>query len=318
LKDNKNSLSSDNRKLNNEIRSLKNELISLKKIKEDIEKETRDLKSKISKLEKEKKKVDNENNSLKDTIEKLNIEITELRNELSESKNEIQKDIKEIISLKEIINKNKEDIDGLNAELDQYENETKAMDKEIQVLRQKISELNLIIEEYESQKGIKKDKNEKFCDLFSSFSKKTLIKHKIDMIIGMYLKKYEDEMEVKYNKFLEKEKILKKRIADLTGELHMIKYGKKMASSVEEYQNNNNVEEITPQSDGENENKIAIYDGNNGIKSLQKIISNRADSQGITRIVDVGTVTKEIGNAVITTKTTQISYKRRRVADGQQ
>ena len=66
------------------------------------------------------------------------------------------------------------------------------------------------------------------------------------------------------------------------------------------------------------ENKIALYNENNGIKSLQKIISNKADSQGITRIVDVGTVTKEIGNAVITTKTTQISYKRRRVTDGQQ
>ncbi len=94
----------------------------------------------------------------------------------------------------------------------------------------------------------------------------------------------------------------------------MIKYGKKRQNNLGEY----DAEEITPQSEGENENKIAIYDEKNGLKTLKKVISNQEDSQGITRIVDVGTVTKEIGNAIITTKTTQISYKRRRVTDGQQ
>ena len=131
------------------------------------------------------------------------------------------------------------------------------------------------------------------------------------MIIGMYLRNYAKEMEIKYNKFLEKEKLFKKKIAELTEELYKLKYGKKMPSDLEEYQNNQ--EEITPQSDGEN-----IYDEKKGVKTVKKIVTNKANSQGITRIVDVGTVTKEIGNAFITTKTTQISYKRRRVIDNKQ
>ena len=200
------------------------------------------------------------------------------------------------------------------------------MDKEIRYSKQKIIELNLIIEklkeqllEYESQNGKVKVKNELFCDLYKSFLQKKLIKHKIDMIIGMYIKSYGKQMESKYKKLSEKEKLLKKKISELTEELHMLKYGKKMPSDLEEYQNQINIEEThTPQSDGENENKLKIYDEKDGIRSLKKIISNRSGSQGITRVVDVGTVTKEVGNAVITTKTTQISYKRRRVTDGQQ
>ena len=188
------------------------------------------------------------------------------------------------------------------------------MDREIKNLKLQIKELQLQLEEYELKAGKKKDKNEVFCDLYNSFANKTLAKHKIDMIIGMYLKRYGDEMDVKYNKFLEKEKNMKKTISNLTEELHMIKYGKKRPNNLGEY----DAEEITPQSEGENENKIAIYDEKNGLKTLKKVISNQEDSQGITRIVDVGTVTKEIGNAIITTKTTQISYKRRRVTDGQQ
>ena len=51
----------------------------------------------------------------------------------------------------------------------------------------------------------------------------------------------------------------------------------------------------------ENEKRMQIYEG------------NKASSDGQTRVVDMGTTTKEIGGTVITTKTTQISYKRKRL-----
>ena len=56
------------------------------------------------------------------------------------------------------------------------------MDKEIRYSKQKIIELNLIIEklkeqllEYESQNGKVKVKNELFCDLYKSFLQKIYI-----------------------------------------------------------------------------------------------------------------------------------------------
>ena len=112
---------------------------------------------------------------------------------------------------------------------------------------------------------------------------------------------------------------LKKKISDLTGELHMFKYGKKIPSNLEEYQNDINIEENEnmAQSDGENDKQIQKYEGKGG-KGIRAFSSNRSTSQGITRVVDMGTTTKEIGNTVVTTKTTKISYKRRRVGNGQQ
>ena len=90
----------------------------------------------------------------------------------------------------------------------------------------------------------------------------------------------------------------------------MFKYGKKMPSNLEDYQNEINI-------DDENNKKIQIYDGKNG-KALKTTYSNSSSSKGITRIVNVGTTTQEIGNALITTKTTKISYKRRRVEKNQE
>ena len=133
----------------------------------------------------------------------------------------------------------------------------------------------------------------------------------------MKLKALEKEMENKCNKVTQE---LKKKISDLTGELHMLKYGKKIPSNLEEYQNEINIEEDANmvKSEDENEKQIQKYDEKEGTNGIRVFSSNKSTSQGITRVVDVGTVTKNIGNTVVTTKTTKISYKRRRVGNNQQ
>ena len=165
------------------------------------------------------------------------------------------------------------------------------MDSEIRTLKIKITE-------YESKIEKPKEKNELFCQLYSSFSQKKLVSLKIDMIIGIYLYRYKKEMEIKYNK-------MQKKIDDLTEELYMFKFGKKIISDLDEIQNEN-----IAQNEGENSNKVQIYEKSGG-KGFKTSMTNRSTSQGITRVINVGTVTKEIGNALITTKTTQISYKKK-------
>ena len=197
------------------------------------------------------------------------------------------------------------------------------MDKEITILKKTIVEKELTIkkitlqyEEYEKNKGQPKGKNERFCELYQSFSKKILLPIKIDMIIGMYLKRYGDELEKTNNKLMQEGKILKKRINELTEELQLIKYSKKYQNNVEENKNEIIVDEngLTPKKGGEFD-KMQLIEAQGGTKGFRTVISNRAYGQGITRTVNVGSVTKEIGNAIITTKTTQISYKRKRVED---
>ena len=77
----------------------------------------------------------------------------------------------------------------------------------------------------------------------------------------------------------------------------MLKYGKKIPSNLEDYK-----DIIKP------EGQIEKQEEN----QIQEMIEERAKSQGMSKVVDVGTTTKQIGNTIITTKTTQISYKRRR------
>ena len=197
------------------------------------------------------------------------------------------------------------------------------MDKEITILKKTIVEKELTIkkitlqyEEYEKNKGQPKGKNERFCELYQSFSKKILTPIKIDMIIGMYLKRYGDELEKTNNKLMQEGKILKKRINELTEELQLIKYSKKYQNNLEEKKNDIIIDdkEITPKKGGEFD-KMQLMESTGGKKGYRTVISNTAYGQGITRTVNVGSVTKEIGNAIITTKTTQISYKRKRVED---
>ena len=140
------------------------------------------------------------------------------------------------------------------------------------------------------------------------------------MFIGMHIKRYEKEMEKKYGKFINQEKLLKNKIADLIAELHMIKYGKESPSELEEYQNKIVIDqnEIVPQSEGDNENKLKVFEKKEGFKGFRTLVSNRDTSQGITRVINIGTTTQEFSNAIITKRTTNISYKRRNEKINQQ
>ena len=59
------------------------------------------------------------------------------------------------------------------------------------------------------------------------------------------------------------------------------------------------------QSEGENEDKLKIFEKKERFKGFRTLISNRGYSQGITRIINIGTTTHEFRNEVITKKTTQ-------------
>ena len=287
------------------------------------------MKNKISLLEKEKNNYEKEIKRLKEEIIKLQNELSIYKSDTNKSKNEVDNYLEKINSLNEIISQNKQEIDSLNNELDQYENESKAMDAEIKrlqnennSLQKQIYELNIIIEqlklkisEYESgdftKKETSKNPNELFCELYQKFSNKKLIQYKIEMLIGMYLQKQIKNLEKKYSKMEEDINKYKKRISELTEELHLIKFGKKLPSNLEEYKDQIDIKKNEGQTIGEEQTQI--FEGKDGEKIIKRIISKRASShEGITRVVDVGTTTKEVGNAIITTRTTQISYKRKR------
>ena len=85
-----------------------------------------------------------------------------------------------------------------------------------------------------------------------------------------------------------------------------------MHNEIEEYKNQIYIDhnEIVSQNEGENENKLTIFEKKEGFKGFRTLVSNRGTSQGITRVINIGTTTHEFKNAVITKKTTQISYKK--------
>ena len=169
------------------------------------------------------------------------------------------------------------------------------MDTEIKTLNKKITELNLIIEnlkikikEYEKKDlNINKEKNinEKFCELYQNFSKKKIIENEIDMIIGVHLSKQEKNFEKKYNNLLEVQGRLKKRINDLTGQINTYKYGKKLPTDFEE---------IKIETEVNNDENQQI---NHKSNTFQRYIHRKMN--------------KKIGEVVETTKTAQISYKRK-------
>ena len=62
----------------------------------------------------------------------------------------------------------------------------------------------------------------------------------------------------------------------------------------------------------DSQNQIKTFEFENDGNSFRKYVSNRLLSQGLTKIVDMGMTTKKVGNSIITTKTTQISLKRKK------
>ena len=304
---------------------------------EEKEAQIQELDDELKEGNAEFQKILNENEKLKSDINFLEKKISEYEKEIEYHKNEkenfedeikkLQNDIgnnfKEIDSLKNLIEQYKEEISNLNSELDQYENETKAMDNEIKTLKEKIIELNNIIEdlqnqinEYKSQIPPEKNCNEQFCELYKNFSKKNTTPQEIDMLVGMHLSKQEKNNQIKINNLLEVQERLKKRIADLTAQLNTYKHCKKMPSDFEdrkiEFQINS---DRTGDYGLGNKSQIIEEDMHpnsyrnykNDAKENNNIINN-----SISRMVDLGTSTKQVGNTIITTKTTQISYKRKR------
>ena len=176
------------------------------------------------------------------------------------------------------------------------------MDKEIKSLNKKTAELNTKIKNLEDEKkklNKQKSKNyELMCILLKNFIEKKLIPPKIHMIINLYPNKY--------SKLLEQNKILKKKIDDLTEELISYKSEKKGDNNLIANNNINLNEE-------EKDNRMQIYNKKDGNKGY--IMDS---SQGLGKVIDIGTTTQQIGNTIITTKTTQISYKRRRLDNNQQ
>ena len=263
-------------------------------------------------------------------IKNLNKDISDLQNEINKYKSTIQKlendcenNCKEIETYKHLVEQYKEEISNLNGELDQYENESKAMDREIQSLKEKIVELTEIIEnlksqirEYESQMPKEKTRNEKFCELYQNFSKKKIIPHEIDMIVGLHLTKQERNNEKKYNNLIEVQNRLKKRITDLTSQLNTYKHGKKMSNDFEDHKIEFELNSARNRDDRDNdfENKSQIIDTKCNTYQRYKKISNISNT---SRAIDLGTTTKKVGDVIITTKTTQISYKRKRGGNNQ-
>ena len=194
------------------------------------------------------------------------------------------------------------------------------MDKEIKSLKEKIIELNSIIEDLNNQLMDCKSKlppekspNEQFCDLYKNFSKKNTTPQEIDMLVGMHLSKVEKNCQAKINNLLEVQERLKKRIADLTAQLNALKHCKKISGDLEDQKI-----DFELNTDRNNDYRIGskslILEDDNHPNSYRTYVRKEKENNtnNITRMVDLGSTTKQVGNTIITTKTTQISYKRKR------
>jgi len=201
---------------------------------------------------------------------------------------ELKSLIKENKLLKEKNDKLEKEKDQLNLKIEELNSEIDRLNKRIKELLNEIDRLNAKMEEFESDKNrgknVPKEKKALFCYLCKSFSQKIILKYKLDMFIGMFMRKIEKDMQIKINKLKELNENYKKRIQILTEEIENCKKGLNK------------------------EDEKDVDDDNNKIKEYTH---NRSISQGGMREL-VGTTTQQIGNTIITTKTTQISYKKRR------
>ena len=112
------------------------------------------------------------------------------------------------------------------------------------------------------------------------------------------MKQIEKEMEIKINKLKEIIENYKKRIQVLNEENESLK--RSLNLEVEK-------EEQTPE-----ENDISKSDKKEiKVNRISHISHNRSSSQGgLSKYIGISN--RQIGNAIITTKTTQISYKKKR------
>ena len=194
------------------------------------------------------------------------------------------------------------------------------MDKEIKTLKQKIIELNTIIEELKNKSKTieitelikEKNNNEKFSELYQSFTKKTTCPYEIDMLIGTHLSKQEKNYQKKFNNLIEVQNRLKKRIADLTKELNMFKYEKKLPSDLEEHKIEFELDNNTYGGKFDcKTTKVTEIKREYKCNTFQKYINSEKKMNTVSNIVDTGKINKKLGENKITINT-QISYKRRK------
>ena len=149
-------------------------------------------------------------------IAKLKKELSDWKfsvNKLNQEKESLLKEIKELTTIKI---KFEQDIKSYISELDQYENESKIMDKQISDLNCEINRLNNIIknlmQEIESLKNQKLptikennlDRNLLLCEFIKFYVNKLLARHKYKFLIRLFLKrlmeknkKIEEEIKTK-------------------------------------------------------------------------------------------------------------------------
>ena len=193
-------------------------------------------------------------------------------------------------------------IKELNVEIERLNKKIKELNIEIERLNKRIKELLIEIEKYkiqifemESKEKLKvkkpKDRNAQFCELFKSFSKKVILRYKLEMIIGMFVRQKEKNMQVKISQLDQLNEKLKKRNQSLMEEIEELR--KLLESRNKE--------------DEKEENNMEIKVENNNYKSsVFKKYAARSSSQGVTRVIRRS---NEPVNVVVST--TKISYRRR-------
>ena len=101
----------------------------------------------------------------------------------------------------------------------------------------------------------------------------------------------------------------------MTSQLNTYKHGKKMSNDFEDHKIEFELNSARNYDNRDNdfENKSQIIDTKCNTYQRYKKINNINTS----REIDLGTTTKKVGDVIITTKTTQISYKRKRGGNNQ-
>ena len=158
-----------------------------------------------------------------------------------------------------------------------------------------------------------KNNNEKFCELYQSFTKKKTCPLEVDMLIGTHLSKQEKNYQKKFNNLIEVQNRLKKRISDLTKELNMYKYGKKQPSDLAEHKIEFDLDYNTF---GGKFNckttKVTEIKREYKLNTSQKYITNEKKLNTVSNIVETGKIGKKLGDNNKIIINTQLSYKRKK------
>ena len=144
-----------------------------------------------------------------------------------------------------------------------------------------------------------KNRNLQFCELYKAFSKKIILRYKLEMIIGMFIRQKEKNMEVKLMQLDQLNEKLKKRNQSLMEEIEELR--KLLERSGKEI-----VKEVNNEEKKEEKNVEVKVETNTNRNSVFKKYAARSSSQGMARVIRRS---NEPVNVVVSTM--KISYKRR-------